>query len=316
MSSGHVWIVGAGPGDPGLITVAGMRALEAADAVVYDALAPHELLRCAPSSAELINAGKRAGRHEMRQQETNALIVSLAQQGKRVVRLKGGDPFVFGRGGEEALACKLAGVPFTVVPGITSAIAAPAYAGIPVTHRGMASNVLVVTASDAADGGGTDWGFAARADTLLILMGAANLAVNMDELMAAGKPPETPAACVRWGTRADQQVVRGRVGDIATRAAAASLGSPIVTVVGPVAELADELSWFEPGPLAGRKIVVTRARTQASQLADMLRALGATVVEAPSSARSRSPEPSARRRRGLALGLDSVHERERRGRAL
>ncbi len=157
MSSGHVWIVGAGPGDPGLITVAGMRALEAADAVVYDALAPHELLRCAPSSAELINAGKRAGRHEMRQQETNALIVSLAQQGKRVVRLKGGDPFVFGRGGEEALACKLAGVPFTVVPGITSAIAAPAYAGIPVTHRGMASNVLVVTASDAADGGGTDW---------------------------------------------------------------------------------------------------------------------------------------------------------------
>ena len=332
-SIGDVAIVGAGPGDPGLITVAGVQALEAADVVLYDALASPELLRYA-DGAELVYVGKRAGHHAMRQDEINASLVEHAQAGKRVVRLKGGDPFVFGRGSEEALACRDAGVPFTVVPGITSAIAAPAYAGIPVTHRGVSASFMVITGNreqgnreqgtgngeqgagnreqgtgnreqgtgngeqgtgnreqGAGNGeqgtrngepsSGVDWDAAAKAGTLLILMGASNLAEIMEALMEEGKAAETPVACVRWGTRADQEVVSGTVGTIAGAVREAGLEAPIVTVVGEVAALHDQLDWYVPGPLAGRRVVVTRARAQASELAVKLSSLGAQVVEAP-----------------------------------
>ena len=279
---GHVWIVGAGPGDPGLLTVAGARALAAADVVLYDALAAPSLLREVRPNAELVYVGKRSGRHQLTQEAINVALVDHATAGKAVVRLKGGDPFVFGRGSEEALACRAAGVAFTVVPGISSALAAPAYAGIPVTHRGLASNFLVITGNDAGEGGDTvDWAAAARADTLIILMGVSSLAENMTRLVGASKPTGTPVACIRWGTRADQRVLRGTVGTIAELAREARLESPVVTVVGPVAALADELAWFEPGPLAGKRIVVTRARAQASDLATRFEALGAYVIEAP-----------------------------------
>jgi len=288
---GHVWLVGAGPGDPGLLTLAGQRALAGADVVVYDALVSPAILRHA-QRAERIYAGKRAGAHAMRQEEIDALLVCQAQAGKRVVRLKGGDPFVFGRGGEEALACRAAGVPFTVVPGITSAIAAPAYAGVPVTHRTVASSFLVLTGSEAGgddeDAGGA-WDAAPAADTIVVLMGARALPAVVERLLGAGKAPDTPAACVRWGTRQDQRVVRATLGTIGERVAAEGLTAPFVTVVGPSVALADEMAWFQPGPLAGKSVVVTRARDQASDLAEMLAAKGATVIEAPAIATRRLP---------------------------
>jgi uroporphyrinogen III methyltransferase/synthase len=280
---GHVWLVGAGPGDPGLVTVAGLRALRNADVVLYDALAPAALLRELRPGAEALYVGKRAGRHGLSQEETQRLMVERARQGENVVRLKGGDPFVFGRGGEEALACREAGIGFTIVPGVTSAIAAPAYAGIPVTQRGMAASLVVVTGSPSGeeDGAEVDWGAAARADTLVILMGVGSLPQAMAALMAAGRSPETPVACVRWGSRPDQEVLTGTVGDITERARAACLQSPVATVVGEVVRLREALDWFRPGPLAGKRVVVTRARAQASELAAMLEDRGAYVVEAP-----------------------------------
>lgn len=284
-TTGHAWIVGAGPGDPGLVTVAGARAIAGADLVLYDALVAPALLRGTKPGAELLYVGKRAGQHALPQERMNELLVEAALAGRKVVRLKGGDPFVFGRGSEEALACKAAGVPFTIVPGITSAIAAPAYAGIPVTHRGLSAGVHVITGSEAGDDGGSiDWDAAARAGTLVILMGVSTLGASMCSLALAGKAPETPVACVRWGTRPDQEVVRGTIGTIAEIAAEVGLQSPVVTVVGPVAALAEQLAWFAPGPLAGKRIVVTRARTQASSLAADFEALGAYVVEAPAIA--------------------------------
>ncbi len=292
MAAGHVWIVGAGPGDPGLITVAGARAIAEADVILYDALAPSALLRGARPDADTVYVGKRAANHALSQAEIESLMVRHARDGRKVVRLKGGDPFVFGRGGEEALACRKAGVGFTVVPGVTSAIGAAAYAGIPVTHRGIAGNVLVVTASGAGDEGQLDWEFAARADTLVILMGATAIEENMANLQVAGKPASTPAASIRWGTRADQMVVTGTVGTMGARAREAGLTSPAVTVVGDVAMLAGEIGWFEPGPLAGKRVVVTRARAQASDLAARLEALGAMVIEAPViAAVPRRPNP-------------------------
>lgn len=291
MRAGHVYIVGAGPGDPQLITLAGLRALESADLVFYDALAPAALLRHAPPSARFVFVGKRAGEHAHRQDEIEQMMVERALAGQRVVRLKGGDPFVFGRGSEEALACRAAGVPFTVVPGITSAIGAPAYAGIPVTHRGLASSFTVITGNEANDDAASvDWDHAAKAETLVILMGLRTLAANMQRLLAAGRDPDTPVACVRWGTRPDQEVVTGTVATIARIVEERGLESPVVTVVGEVALLAHELSWFEPGPLAGRRVVVPRARAQASELAARLGALGAYVVEAPVIATRPLPE--------------------------
>jgi uroporphyrinogen III methyltransferase/synthase len=220
--------VGAGPGDPGLLTLAAVDALSKADVVLYDALAPAATLRHAPATAEFRYVGKRAGAHALSQEEIESELVSLAREGKRVVRLKGGDPFVFGRGGEEGLTLRRAGIPFTVIPGITSAIAAPAYAGIPVTHRGVAASLMVVTGSEAAadGGGGIDWGAAARVDTLVILMAMSNLDAIMSHLAAAGRDRDTPAAVVRWGTRADQEVRGATVGTVARAAKVAGVGAP------------------------------------------------------------------------------------------
>ncbi len=277
---GAVWLVGAGPGDPGLITRAGLDALRRADVVLYDALAPHALLREAREGAELRAVGKRAGAHIASQSEIEALLLARAREGKRVVRLKGGDPFVFGRGSEELRACREAGVPCVVVPGVTSAIAAPAYAGVPVTHRGLAGAFMVINARSLNDGA-TSWRAAAEVDTLVILMGADALAACAQRLIDEGRPPETPAAAVQWGTRSDQRAVRGTLADIAERVAGAGLAAPLTTIVGRVAELAGELDWFDPGPLGGRRVAVTRSRAQASELVALLEAEGAFVTETP-----------------------------------
>jgi uroporphyrinogen III methyltransferase/synthase len=273
-----VYLVGAGPGDPGLITVRGAELLARADVVVFDRLAHPSLLDLAPSGAERIDVGKAPGRVAMDQDGINATLVEHGLAGRLVVRLKGGDPFVFGRGGEEAEALIDAGVPFEVVPGITSAIAAPAYAGIPVTHRGLSTHVTIVTGhEDPAKGStDTDWPALARAGgTLVILMGAGRLATIVDLLMANGRAPETPVAAVRWGTRAEQSTTRATLATIT----ALGVASPSAIVVGPVAGL--DLAWFEARPLFGRRIVVTRAREQASGLRTRLEELGAEVIELP-----------------------------------
>lgn len=280
-ATGHVALVGAGPGDPGLVTRAGFEALRTADVVLYDALAPRALLREAPPGAEVVGVGKRAGAHAASQAGIEHLMLARAREGKRVVRLKGGDPFVFGRGSEELRACREAGVPCTVVPGVTSAIGALAYAGIPVTHRGLAGAFMVINARSVSDGG-ANWRAAAEVDTLVLLMGAETLAECAGRLIAEGRAPETPAASVQWGTRPDQRLVTGALAGLAGRVAAAGLTAPLVTVVGHVAELAGEFAWFDPGPLAGRRVAVTRSRAQASELVALLEAEGAFVTEAPS----------------------------------
>lgn len=251
MSRGRVVLVGAGPGDPKLITVRGAEALGEADVVVYDRLASPALLDLAPASAERIYVGKEPGRQAMRQPEIDALLVRRALAGAVVVRLKGGDPFVFGRGAEEALACVGAGVPFAVVPGITSAIAAPAFAGIPVTQRGTAQSFAVVTAS-SAHGDEVDLARVATAvDTLVVLMAAGKLAEVCAELVAAGRDRATPAALVMWATTHEQRTVAGTLADLPTLARAAAMGPPATLVLGEVAALAHELAWV-PGSRALR----------------------------------------------------------------
>ncbi len=277
---GAVWLVGAGPGDPGLITVAGLAALRTADVVLHDALAPAALLREARAGAEVRSVGKRAGAHSASQEEIEALMLAYALEGKRVVRLKGGDPFVLGRGSEELRACQQAGIPCTIVPGVTSAIGSLAYAGIPVTHRGLSGAFMVINAR-SVDEGGSNWRAAAEVDTLVLLMGAEALGECAVRLIAEGRAPETPAASVQWGTRPDQRLVTGTLAGIAEQMAEEGLTAPLVTVVGRVAALAGELAWFDPGPLGGRRVAVTRSRAQASSLVELLEAEGAFVTEAP-----------------------------------
>ena len=276
-----VYLVGAGPGDPGLLTVKGAEVLGRADVVVYDRLVDPSLLDRAPADAERVYAGKAPGRNEMEQSEINALLVVRGSAGHTVVRLKGGDPFVFGRGGEEAEALAAAAVPFEVVPGVTSAIGAPAYAGIPVTHRGVSTHFTVVTGhEDPAKGQqDVDWDALAKSGgTLVILMGAGRAGDIADRLVAGGLSRNTPVAAVRDGTRADQQTVRATLATIAD----AGVRAPAAIVVGEVAGL--DLSWFESRPLFGRSVVVTRAREQASELRRRLEALGAEVIEVPAIA--------------------------------
>jgi uroporphyrinogen III methyltransferase/synthase len=273
-----VYLVGAGPGDPGLITVRGADALARADVVVYDRLASPALLDLAPAQAERVSAAKGPGHAELSQDEINALLVARARTGATVVRLKGGDPFVFGRGGEEAEALAAAGIPFEVVPGITSAIAAPAYAGIPVTHRGVSTHFTVVTGHEDPSKPSTDvdWAALARAGgTLVILMGAGNIGEIARQLVDNGRAASTPVAAVRNGTRADQETVRATLATIGD----AGVRAPSAIVVGDVAAL--DLSWFESRPLFGHSVVVTRAREQASGLRQRLVALGAEVIELP-----------------------------------
>ncbi len=243
--SGRVLLVGAGPGDPKLITVRGAEALAAADVVVYDRLVSPALLDLAPASAERVYVGKEPGRAAVKQEAIDALLVTRALTGATVVRLKGGDPFVFGRGGEEALACARAGVPFEVVPGVTSAVAAPAYAGIPVTHRGVARSFAVVTGS-TAHGDEVDLSRVATAvDTLVILMAAGRLEETCQELVRAGRAPSTPAAIVQWAATPEQKTVVGTLADLPTFARAATVGPPATLIVGEVSALASELSWVK-----------------------------------------------------------------------
>jgi uroporphyrinogen III methyltransferase / synthase len=247
VSVGTVALVGAGPGDPGLMTVRGLELLRKAEVVVYDRLVDPRLLDEAPR-ARRIFAGKASGNHALPQERINALLVLHARRGRRVVRLKGGDPFVFGRGGEEAEALARARIPFEVVPGVSSAIAAPAYAGIPVTHRGVASSFTVVTGHASASGAesSADWARLARsADTLVVLMGVESLPRMARELIAHGRPATTPVALVRWGTTTAQETVTGTLRDIAGRAARARLEPPVVIVIGNVVALRDRLQWFD-----------------------------------------------------------------------
>ncbi len=281
---GTVYLVGAGPGDPGLMTRRSLELIAAADAIVHDRLIPEGALDGARADAERHYAGKAPGDVAMSQDEINALLVELASRHETVVRLKGGDPFVFGRGGEEAEALVGAGVPFEVVPGVTAAIAAAAYAGIPLTHRAEASAVALVTGHEdpIKDESELDWEFlAAFPGTLAIYMGVRRLAPIAERLIAAGRDRDEPALIVERGTLARQRVVEGTLATIAERAAEERIEAPALTVIGRVARLRETLAWLEHRPLHGRRVVVTRARAQASGLAARLHGLGAEVIEAP-----------------------------------
>lgn len=281
-AAGIVYLVGAGPGDPGLITARGRDLIAACDAIVHDALANPALY--ADTLATLHDVGKRGGSTDSaRQDEINALLVRLAREGKRVVRLKGGDPFVFGRGSEEAQALAAAAIPFEVVPGVTAGIAAPAYAGIPVTHRGVATSVTFVTGhEDPAKGAPTvDWTALARAGgTLVLYMGVRSLGRIARTLLAAGMSPDTPAAAIQWGTRADQRTLVATLTTLEAEVGEARLEAPVIFVIGRVVDLREEIAWLERRPLFGWRVLVTRAQSPHSSLAQLLADAGADVVEA------------------------------------
>lgn len=281
---GKVYLVGAGPGDPGLITVKGLKLLAQAEVIVYDQLATPELLRLAQPGAEVIYVGKKAGAHTLPQEGINQLLVDKARAGFTVVRLKGGDPFVFGRGGEEAEALAAAGVPFEVVPGVTSAVAVPAYAGIPLTHRGHTTLVTFITGhEDPTKPESTiPWdNLGANPGTLVFLMGVKNLAENCRRLVQAGRPNYTPAAVIQSGTLPTQRTVSGTLADIADKAQEAAIQPPAILVVGGVAALRERLAWWEKRPLFGKTALVTRTREQASALVELLSAAGARCLEVP-----------------------------------
>lgn len=286
MPAGKVYLVGAGPGHPGLLTLRGRRCLEEAEVIVYDYLANPVLLEYAPADAERICAGKHGagGPRIMGQDEINAILIERAAAGKVVVRLKGGDPFIFGRGGEEAQALAAAGIPFEVVPGVTSAIAAPAYAGIPLTHREASSAVTFVTGHQAAAGGAMPVPWQALVEhggTLVFLMSVTTLAATLGNLVAHGMDPGTPAALVRWGTTAAQETIVGTAGSLAAEVERRRLRPPGVLVVGEVVRLREKIAWFERGPLFGRRVIVTRPREQAAELVARLEELGAEVLLCP-----------------------------------
>ncbi|ADL12087.1 uroporphyrinogen-III C-methyltransferase [Acetohalobium arabaticum] len=284
MTNGKVFLVGAGPGDPKLITVKGLEAIKEADVLVYDYLASEQLLAKASDDVEKIYVGKKAGNHTYTQEEINNIIVKKTKNGKVVTRLKGGDPFIFGRGGEEAEYLQENGVKFEIVPGITSPIAVPAYAGIPLTHRDFNSSVSFVTGHEDPDKeeSSLDWEKLATATgTIVFLMGVGNLAKNVAKLKEHGRDPETPAALIRWGTKPEQETVSGTLDNIVERVEEAGLKPPAITIVGEVVELRDKLKWFDNKPLFGKRILVTRSRTQASSLSKKLYELGGQPVECP-----------------------------------
>ncbi|MBM4405551.1 MAG: uroporphyrinogen-III C-methyltransferase [Chloroflexi bacterium] len=280
-SPGTVYLVGAGPGDPGLITVRGRQLLQQADVVIYDRLVDSRLLRYAKPGAERISVGKARGAHSATQESINDLLVRKAKEGKVVVRLKGGDPFVFGRGGEEAEALAQAGIRFAIVPGISSAIAAPAYAGIPVTHREASSSFTVVSGTGLPNATDARRRFTTADGTIVALMAWEGLEELTAALLREGRSPETPAALVQWGTEPHQRVVTATLGDIRQRGLEANLTAPVVLVVGEVVRLRKRLAWFEERPLFGRRILVTSSRQQASGLIQRLEEAGAMAVDVP-----------------------------------
>lgn len=278
-----VALVGAGPGDPGLLTLRGRELLELADVVIADRLACQKL-RVYAQKATWIDAGKTASHHTLTQEQINAAIIDFARQGKRVVRLKGGDPFIFGRGGEECQALARAKIAFEVVPGITAAIAAATYAGIPATHRDFSSSLTLVTGHERDDGEASqtiDWAAMAKMPCVAFYMGVKSLPTICLNLIENGLPPDTPAACVQWGTTAQQKIVVATVSTLADKAAAEGVGPPAITIVGKNVLLRESIRWFDNRPLSSKTIVITRTRLQASGLSRQLAELGANVIEAP-----------------------------------
>ena len=280
---GRVTIIGAGPGDPGLITLRGVQCIREAEVIVYDHLVGPEILRHASPKARLIYAGKQGGKHTVSQGEINDLLVAEAQKGAIVARLKGGDPFIFGRGGEEAEVLREAGIPFEVVPGVTSAVAVPAYAGIPLTHRSHTASVAFVTGHEDPTKGKSnlDWPTLAGMGTLVVLMAIKNLSAVTENLIRHGKDAATPAALIRCGTTPDQETLTGTLGDIARKAKERGFAPPSILVVGGVVALRETLNWFETKPLFGRGIVITRPEAQAEGFGEMLRLAGARVIPFP-----------------------------------
>jgi uroporphyrinogen III methyltransferase/synthase len=284
MKKGFVYLIGAGPGDPGLITVRGRECVSLADVVVYDYLANERLLEFAPSHAELIYAGKIGGAHNHEQWQINELLVKKALEGKTVARLKGGDPFIFGRGGEECEALVSAGIPYEIVPGVTAGIGAAAYAGIPLTHRHVTTSVAFVTGHEHLEKDDTeiDWErLSLGSGTIVFYMGIKNLPQITRSLMDHGRSPDTPVALVRWGTRPEQQVLEGTLSNITEKARREGFKAPAITIVGEVVKLRDKLRWFDARPLFGKGILVTRAENQAGEFSRLLAAKGATVFECP-----------------------------------
>lgn len=284
---GKVYLIGAGPGDPGLLTLKGLECLKQADVIVYDRLAGPKLLNLRRPDAECIYAGKLPDRHTLKQEEINRLLVDKALQGLTVARLKGGDPFVFGRGGEEAEALAEHGIPFEIVPGVTSAIAAPTYAGIPVTHRDYTSTLAIITGNEDPSKATSNiqWSnIATGIGTLVFLMGMGNLPSIAQKLIEHGKDPATPAALIHWGTRPEQKTLVGRLDNIARLANEQNFQNPAIIIVGEVVQLRDKLSWFENKPLFGKRVLVTRSREQASSLARSIEDLGGEPMEFPTIA--------------------------------
>lgn len=283
-SKGIVYLVGAGPGDAGLLTVRGAELIARADVLVYDALVNPDLLRLAPKTAEVIYGGKRAKDHAIPQGELNQLLVTKAKEGKVVVRLKGGDPYIFGRGGEEAEEIHDAGIDFEVVPGISSTFAAPNYAGIPVTHRDFCSSYTVITGHEdpTKEESAIDWAALAKTPgTKIVLMGVERIRQIADKFVENGLPAKTPVAMVRWGTTGRQKTIEGTLATIADVVEKTGFTAPAVTIIGGVVSLRKKLNWFEKRPLFGQRIVVTRTREQASQLSNQLTERGAQVLEIP-----------------------------------
>ncbi|MBI3191349.1 MAG: uroporphyrinogen-III C-methyltransferase, partial [Pedosphaera parvula] len=283
-SKGMVYLVGAGPGDAGLLTLRGAEVLRRADVVVYDSLVNLDLLRLAPASSEFIFGGKRPKARAMSQEKLNELLIAKARAGKCVIRLKGGDPYLFGRGGEEAEELAAAGIPFEVVPGVSSFLAVPNYAGIPVTHREHSSSLTIFTGHEDPDqeASDLDWAHIAKTPgTKVVLMGVKRIREITRQLMDNGMRPSTPVALVRWGTSGRQQTLEGTLKTIAGKVESTGFKPPAVTVIGDVVKLRSKLNWFEKRPLFGRRIVVTRTRQQASQLSQQLLEAGAEVLEIP-----------------------------------
>ena len=281
-----VYLVGAGPGDPGLLTLRAAELISTADVLIHDYLAAPQILKLAPAACRLIYVGKKAGCHALPQEEINRLMIEEARAGGRVVRLKGGDPYVFGRGGEEAQALVRAGLAFQVVPGVSSTVAAAAYAGIPLTHRDYSSQAALLTGHERPDRAGSahDWPALARMGTLAMVMGVAGLERSCRALIRAGRRADTPAALIQWGTTHRQRTVTGALAELPALALEAGLGPPALLVVGEVVKLRPELNWFEKLPLFGRRILVTRSQKRASRLAALLAEEGAEVWERPTIA--------------------------------